>query len=64
MGFWPYLRHAHTSDDELSAGTWQTTFLTWFFLVSMERDNVSSNSQKSATRMTKHGIKKGKEDHF
>ena len=38
MGFWPYLRHAHTSDDELSAGTWQTTFLTWFFLVrSMKR---------------------------
>jgi hypothetical protein len=32
MGFCPYLRHAHTSDDEPSAGTWQTTFFTWFFL--------------------------------
>ena len=32
MGFWPYLRHAHTSGDEPSAGTWQTTFFTWFFL--------------------------------
>jgi hypothetical protein len=32
MGFWPYLRHAHMSDDEPSAGTWQTTFFTWFFL--------------------------------
>jgi hypothetical protein len=39
MGFWPYLRHAHTSDDEPSAGTRQTTFFTWFFLQLLEKKN-------------------------
>jgi hypothetical protein len=40
MGFWPYLRHAHTSDDEPSAGTRQTTFFTWFFLQLLEKKTL------------------------
>lgn len=31
MGFWPYLRQAHMSEERPSAGTWQT-FLRRFFL--------------------------------
>ena len=32
MGFCPYLRHAHGSDDKLSAVTWHTVFFCWFLL--------------------------------
>ncbi|KAG4941650.1 hypothetical protein JHK87_045521 [Glycine soja] len=32
MGFCPYFRHAHKSDDRLSAVTWHTIFFCWLFL--------------------------------
>ena len=47
MGFWPYLRHAHTSDDEPSAGTWQTTFFTWFFLRSARKTASAASLQNT-----------------
>jgi hypothetical protein len=54
MGFWPYLRHAHTSDDEPSAGTWQTTFFTWFFLECAETELAAcKKSELSTSRKTK-----------
>lgn len=33
MGFWPYLRQAHKSEELSPAGTWHTTFFTWLFLL-------------------------------
>lgn len=32
MGFWPYLRQAHMSEESPSAGTSHTTLFCWFFL--------------------------------
>ena len=36
MGFWPYLRHAHGSDDDAppsATGISRTTFFSWLFLL-------------------------------
>jgi hypothetical protein len=48
MGFWPYLRHAQTSEDTASAATWHTTFFCWFFLRAMESQDVFTEGEMIA----------------
>lgn len=43
MGFWPYLRQAHMSEERPSAGTWQT-FLRRFFLKWKNQEIINQRS--------------------
>jgi hypothetical protein len=59
MGFWPYSRHAHGSDDDttpLATGISRTTFFGWLFLLLI-------NSRKKQEALLMHFILRRRHQH-
>jgi hypothetical protein len=50
MGFWPYLRHAHGSDDDTppsATGISRTTFFSWLFLLLVNHNHNHNHRERN-----------------